>query len=101
MGPLIGYKSPIPRGKSGEIINKILRSEIIQPSIFNQQNRLFASTGRLRRLFIFPYDVKSHIFNISLKESVVNLTFSLEKGVYATIVLREFMKDETLNKRLL
>jgi len=101
VGPLIGYKSPLPRGKSGEIINKIFRSEIIQPSIFNQQNRLFASTGRLRRLFIFPYGIKSHIFNISLKESVVNLTFSLEKGEYATIVLREFMKDETMNKRLL
>ncbi len=100
VGPLLGYKSPIPRGKSGEIFNKILRTEIIHPNIFNQQNRLFASTGRLRRLFIFPHGFKTHIFKISLNECVLNLTFSLEKGEYATIVLREFMKDETLNKIL-
>ena len=94
MGPLIGYKTPLPREIPGEIINKILQAEDIHPKIFEQKDRRISSSGRLRRIFFVPLHLNTHTFILPPDEVVVvDLAFCLEKGSYATIVLREFMKE--------
>jgi tRNA pseudouridine13 synthase len=96
MAPLIGHKSVFPREFPGEIIKKILKAEAIQPRLFNQKDRRIASVGRLRKISIFPNPLNAQLFVLSPTKVVVDLTFCLEKGSYATIVLREFMKEGTI-----
>lgn len=98
MGPLLGYKSLIPRGFPGEIFNKILQAESIHSKIFKQNDRRITSLGSLRRISCFPYKLKTQILVLPQEDVAVDLTFSLEKGSYATIVLREFMKEGTMVK---
>lgn len=93
MGPLIGYKSQVPREIPGEIFNKILQAENIHSKIFKQNDRRITSLGSLRRISCFPHKLKAQILVLPQEEVAVDLTFCLEKGCYATIVLREFMKE--------
>ncbi|MFQ5818558.1 MAG: tRNA pseudouridine(13) synthase TruD [Candidatus Heimdallarchaeota archaeon] len=93
MGPLIGYKSQVPRETPGEIFNKILQAESIHSKIFKQNDRRITSLGSLRRISCFPHKLKAQILVLPQEEVTVDLTFCLEKGSYATIVLREFMKE--------
>jgi len=100
MAPLIGHKSAFPRDFSGEVLKKILDAEAIQSRLFKQKDRRLASMGRLRKISIFPHTLNAQYFVLSPTNVVVDLTFCLEKGSYATIVLREFMKEGTLTKTL-
>lgn len=93
MGPLIGYKSLIPREFPGEIFNKILQAENIHSDLFKKNNRRLTSLGSLRRISCFPHKLKTQIIALPNEDVIVNLSFCLEKGSYATIVLREFMKE--------
>ncbi len=93
MGPLIGYKSQIPREFPGEIFNKILQAESIHSKIFKQNDRRITSLGSLRRISCIPHKLKAQILVLPQEGVTVDLTFCLEKGSYATIVLREFMKE--------
>ena len=93
MGPLIGYNILLPREKPGEIINDILRVEGIHPKIFMQKDRRITSKGRLRKIQFYPYHLKTQLHILPPEDIVVNLIFRLEKGIYATILLREFMKE--------
>jgi tRNA pseudouridine13 synthase len=96
--PLIGYDSTLPIDGPGECVEKILREEELTPGMFKLKSMPeISSRGMLRPLILKVYDLKVlEIGNDEYSENAVKLivSFSLPKGGYATIVLREFMKTD-------
>jgi len=100
--PLVGFRQGTSAGVQGEIEQKILRAEGIEPqSFYIPAMPEISAPGRLR-------PVLASIMNSSVdavcKDSVnsskreVGLSFRLHRGSYATVVLREFMKPQDLIK---
>nr|MDO8081534.1 tRNA pseudouridine(13) synthase TruD [Candidatus Freyarchaeota archaeon] len=98
--PLIGYDSTLPTNRPGECVEKILREEELNPSMFRLQSiPEMSSRGMFRLILLKVYDLKVlDIGNDEYSENAIKLTvsFSLPKGSYATIVLREFMKTDPI-----
>jgi tRNA pseudouridine13 synthase len=98
--PIIGYKQPLSHGSQGEIEKEILEEEKITPEQFHvsAMPRISAGGG-LRRALI---SIEDFMVTKPTKDSAeperqqVELSFTLNKGSYATVVLREFMKPENL-----
>lgn len=97
--PVVGYRQSLSLGKQGEIETKILEEENVMPNQFH----IFAmpkisAPGRLRRALISIKDFTTAKPSDSANpgKQQVELDFTLDKGSYATVVLREFMKPENL-----
>jgi tRNA pseudouridine13 synthase len=96
--PLVGYQQTLSTGKQGEIEEKILEDEEVQLSSFKiPLMPVISSKGKLRTV-VTP--VKDFKMDASVEDEAnmgkrrVTLSFSLMKGSYATVLLREFMKSE-------
>ncbi|MEM2111417.1 MAG: tRNA pseudouridine(13) synthase TruD [Candidatus Bathyarchaeia archaeon] len=94
--PLIGFKQSSSNGVQGEIEKGILEKESISSNDFRISKMPQAnSPGGLRK-------VVTPILNLEIKEIAtsndfaVKFGFTLHKGSYATILLREFMKPKDL-----
>ncbi|RLG46426.1 MAG: hypothetical protein DRN90_06515 [Thermoproteota archaeon] len=85
--PIIGYKSKLPKGEAGDIVESVLEGEKVRPEDFKLEVRKLRDKGSLRKV---PMTYKSIMVNINKNEIV--LSFWLEKGCYATVLLREFCK---------
>ncbi len=91
--PLVGTEIQID-----EISSKILEKEKIKQTDFEiKELPELSSKGEYRNCFSFAENFK--IFKIEKdelndKKNKVVLQFSLERGMYATVFLREFMKNE-------
>ena len=98
--PIVGYKQSLSHGNQGEIEEKILEEENITPEQFqiSDMPRISAGGG-LRRALL---SIEDFTVTKPTKDSVnpamhqIELGFTLNKGSYATVVLREFMKPENL-----
>jgi tRNA pseudouridine13 synthase len=96
--PLIGYDITLPMFQPGKLVEKILQEEGLSPSMFRLQSiPEISSKGGYRLILSKVSDLK--VLDISedeYSENAIKLTisFSLSKGSYATMVLREFMKTE-------
>jgi tRNA pseudouridine13 synthase len=98
--PIVGYKQPLSQGSQGEIEKKILEEKNIMPEQFHvsAMPRISAGGGLRRALM----SIEDFMVKKPSKDSVnsvkqqVELSFTLNKGSYATVVLREFMKPENL-----
>ncbi len=95
--PLIGYETKISEGIAGEIEKKILEREGIKPSDFKiKQISELSSRGAIKKMVLIPHDLKLvSIQKDELNEGKVKATISfwLDKGNYATTVLKEIMKN--------
>jgi tRNA pseudouridine13 synthase len=80
--PLIGYESILAKGKQGDVERKILAELMVKPSDF----RAFGSKGTRRKIA-----VKTDV-SFDVRDGKVSLSFFLERGGYATVVAREYMK---------
>jgi tRNA pseudouridine13 synthase len=94
--PLIGYKVKIPRGVTGDIIKDILEEEEVRLEDFyikSMPELSVKGTYRAVLLKIRNFEVPE-IMRDELSPSMLKtlMCFSVPKGGYATIVLREFMK---------
>jgi tRNA pseudouridine13 synthase len=94
--PLIGFKQSTSQGVQGEIEKQILGKEDVQPRDFKVRAMpKLPSKGELRTAMIplndFSLDNISSDSAISSKYKV-RLNFTLLRGSYATVVLRELMK---------
>ena len=98
--PLIGPNQPTSKGTSGEIEQTILEAENVAPENFKIQFMPEATAeGRVRA-------VLNPVWNLVLEETaedkenegkqMIKLGFTLNRGSYATVVLREFMKPQNL-----
>jgi tRNA pseudouridine13 synthase len=88
--PLIGFKQQPSNGVQGEIEQEILGRENVAPQDFHISSMPKMSVSRGLRAIITP--IQSFLF--SLPENEAKLSFTLHKGSYATVLLREFMKPQ-------
>ncbi|HKZ95196.1 MAG TPA: tRNA pseudouridine(13) synthase TruD [Candidatus Bathyarchaeia archaeon] len=94
--PLIGYRQGISGGLQGEIEKTLLEEEVVPPDKFKiPAMPRISSSGGVRTALTEVIDL--HLerpsrdeTNISRKK--IGPSFTLRKGSYATVVLREFMK---------
>ncbi len=100
--PLLGYKHKRPCGLQGEIEKEVLDAEDISASSFKINAIPEVSLRGKLRTALAP------LKDFSLNETAVdlidptkhkgNMSFTLSRGSYATIVLRELMKQRSLIK---
>jgi len=100
--PLIGFKQPPSQGVQGEIEQEILETENVNPQNFRISFMPEASAlGELRTILVpvinlFVEETSRDSANPSKRKT--RLDFTLHRGSYATVVLREFMKPRDLIK---
>jgi tRNA pseudouridine13 synthase len=88
--PLLGFDSFIPSRSIGETINDILINENTNKNdFFFKDIPSLQSYGSYRPIISTIHNIN---YNFDEKEKSLKIIFSLEKGSYATIVLREFLK---------
>ena len=100
--PLVGYKQPTSSGIQGEIENEILERENISLNNFYIKNMRETSVkGELRviitPLIMFSYE-KPYKDPIKPSKNLLKCSFTLQRGSYATIFLRELMKPRNIIK---
>ncbi|UCC32859.1 MAG: tRNA pseudouridine(13) synthase TruD, partial [Candidatus Bathyarchaeota archaeon] len=98
--PLIGFEQGPSDGVQGEIEREILEAQNLSPEEFKIPSMPeISAPGRLRT-------IQAPIINHSIEElseeqtspftQAVNLGFTLNRGSYATVLLREYMKPQEL-----
>jgi tRNA pseudouridine13 synthase len=90
-GPIFGKKMPFPGGVGGEIERGILDREGILVTDFHQLMPKLRLEGGRR-----PLRVKVEDLSWRFEGSTLYLDFFLPKGSYATVILREVMKNEVV-----
>ena len=86
-GPIYGSKMRMARDRAGELEDAILEEQGLDPQAFGRA-RL---TGSRR-----PVRLDLAGLNLELTEQGIWFKFALPKGAYATSVMREFTKDQSL-----
>lgn len=85
--PLIGYETLLTRGYQGEIEQQIMDEEGIKPAMFRIQGYADLSSKGERRI------VSCKPVEFNMRGNGV-LEFALGRGIYATSLIREFLKPE-------
>ncbi|MEM0493347.1 MAG: tRNA pseudouridine(13) synthase TruD [Candidatus Thermoplasmatota archaeon] len=98
-GLLIGHSSLFAKGEMGEIEHDIINSEKIDPRDFIVPELPFLSSAGSRRsllarLLNFKYEYNED--NLNPGKKALHLEFTLDKGCYATSLLREIMKADNI-----
>ncbi len=88
-GPLVGFETPPSSGTPGEHLEQILREEGVDRAMF----RLPAAPEVASRGAWRPLLVPTPPLAIAATETGVRFRFALPKGAYATVLLREFLKN--------
>ena len=86
--PLVGTETELADGEPGEIEREILDEVGIEPSDFSLPGE-FDSTGTRRAVA-----VRTEIGTERADDDAVRFSFSLPKGSYATVLLREYLKRD-------
>lgn len=92
-GVLFGCESEFSDGVMGEIEHKIIESEKIDHRDFIIPEIPYISSSGSRRALISP--VNNLEYKLDMGNALV-LKFELKKGCYATSLLREFMKTDSI-----
>lgn len=91
--PIVGYRSQLSRGVQGEIEREVLREEEVDLGDFYlKEMPEISSSGTFRRACMIPKNL-TYTF---IDDKTVRMEFSLRKGMYATVLLREFIKPQDL-----
>jgi len=98
--PLVGPDQPPSKGIQGEIEQAILEAENVTPEAFKIPSMPEATAEGRARAVLNP------VWNLVMEEvsedkenegkQMMKLGFTLNRGSYATVVLREFMKPQEL-----
>ncbi len=100
--PLVGFKQPPSQGVQGEIEQKILEAENVDPQNFQTSFMPEVSAQGELRTALAPASSLSiekasrDLANPSKRKT--KLSFTLHRGSYATVLLREVMKPRNLIK---
>ncbi|MBC7090569.1 MAG: tRNA pseudouridine(13) synthase TruD [Nitrososphaeria archaeon] len=88
--PILGFKSKLPEGEAGKIVKDVIECENLELGVFNNRGLGLKVKGSLRKVNLNYRNLEfSNVGADALK-----FFFWLEKGCYATILLREFCKNE-------
>ena len=92
--PLVGYETQFTEGKPGEIERAVISELNVDLDGFRVPDMPALSSKGLRREIILPFKPEFGVSEDELNtgKTKVTLEFSLQKGGYATTVLREYMK---------
>jgi len=100
--PLIGFKQHPSEGVQGEIEKEILEDENVIPRNFYIPSMSeTGAAGRLRTVLVPIPDLsveEATRDSASSSKRKIRLNFTLHRGSYATVLLREFMKPRNLIK---
>jgi tRNA pseudouridine13 synthase len=99
--PLIGFRQSTSDGVQGEIEEEVLKNEGISSNDFRIQKMPEASArGGLRSALspVLGLKIEERDETAGQNRSIVKFSFTLQKGCYATILLRELMKPKDLMK---
>jgi tRNA pseudouridine13 synthase len=89
-----GYSSKMNNSKQSEQLLKILAEDGVSLADFrNTHSQCLDSPGGLHLVSVKPIGLSSRIL-----EEGLEVRFTLQKGSYATVVLREIMKNSPLNR---
>ena len=100
--PLVGVKQPPSRGAQGEIEQELLETENVNPQDFHISFMPEVSASGMLRAILAPAinfsveEVSRDSANPSKRKT--RMGFTLHRGSYATVLLREFMKPRDLIK---
>jgi tRNA pseudouridine13 synthase len=95
-GLLIGYDTVFAEGEMGEIEHAVIGSEKIDPCDFIIPEIPFLSSSGSRRALLAlmsSLDWTLHVDELYEENQALTLRFELQKGCYATSLLREIMKS--------
>ncbi|MGH7232495.1 MAG: tRNA pseudouridine(13) synthase TruD [Nitrospiraceae bacterium] len=92
-GPLFGSRSPWASGEPGELERAVVAAVGETPESLSEAAAACGFRGERRPLRVRPEDLTWFLNGTTLK-----LSFSLPPGAYATSVLRELMKSDTLGE---
>jgi tRNA pseudouridine13 synthase len=93
-GIVPGYSSRLPPSRQTDILIQILKDEDVQLQEFrNSKMKSLDAPGGLHLTSILLTDIES-----SAKDEGISVQFSLRKGSYATVVMREIMKNHPINR---
>lgn len=87
-GPLFGTEMIEPTGEEQRLEDSILAEEGVSREFLRSPFRGIKLSGKRR-----PYRVPMSELSMSYKDSVLELGFFLPKGSYATVLLREILKE--------
>jgi len=92
--PVVGYSTRMPQSTQTDFVKEILDEEGVRLMDFrNSKVRALDSQGGLRLVSMSVPDME-----VSCEDGLVRLSFNLRKGSYATVVLRELMKNDPTNR---
>ncbi len=94
-GPLVGLETPALAGEPGEILEGLLAEEAVRRADFGLPRfPEIASLGSWRPVWLPlpPIAVRTVAPGEGTPDGALDLVFSLPKGAYATVLLREFLK---------
>jgi tRNA pseudouridine13 synthase len=100
-GPIIGYETPMSGGLPREIELSVIEEEQVDIEGFRIPAVPELASKGLRREIIIPLDPEYRVTEDKLNPgfTAVELEFDLQRGAYATTVLREYMKgDPAINQ---
>ncbi|RQG91921.1 tRNA pseudouridine(13) synthase TruD [Natrarchaeobius chitinivorans] len=86
--PLVGTETDLADGEQGEIEREVLADLDLEPADFDLPGE-FHSTGTRRAILVRTA--------LELESDPLRLSFSLPKGSYATVVLREYLKVDPVD----
>jgi len=89
-GCLFGAESELAKGEMGEIEREVVEAEGICAEDFIVPDLMTASSKGTRRELLAPF----RDLEITADEEYVHFSFELNKGCYATSLLREYMKAD-------
>lgn len=92
-GLVLGSNVRFAKGEQGDIEKKVVEDEGISPKDFIIPQMKELSSKGIRREFVSPLSD----FGYEIEEESVRMRFILQKGCYATALLREFMKTDMLS----
>ena len=87
--PLVGYMTKMGKGEAYDILKSVLESRNVKLSMFKIRELNITVKGGFRKS---PMII--HNLSYACLERCLHLYFCLEKGMYATVFLREVMKNE-------
>jgi tRNA pseudouridine13 synthase len=98
-GVLIGSDSCFSEGTMGEIEHAVVEAEGLDPRDFIIPDIPFLTSSGTRRSLLAPINQLSWTWDtdsMQNEKQAVSLSFSLSKGCYATSLLREIMKADSI-----
>jgi len=95
--PLIGYDTQFSEGRQGEIEKEVIRELNVDTEGFKVPEMPEIASKGLRREIVLPVKPEFSVMEdeVHAGKTKVVLEFTLPKGSYATVVLREYMKEQT------